>query len=168
MKKAKQTGIGIVVPLTLGIETVGGILTPLIQRNTTIPTEKKQIFSTAADNQSAVTIAIFQGERPMAKDNKKIGSFELTDITLEAQGKPQIEVCFGIDANRILHVSAKDKQSGKEQTILITATLTEGELQRINKDAELNIAEDKVLKESIEARNKGATPLLQDQRVVRQ
>ena len=102
-----------VIPLTLGIETLGGVLTPLVERNTTIPTQKKQVFSTAADNQPAVTIVVLQGERKMAKDNKEIGRFDLTDIPPAPRGMPQIEVAFDIDADGILHVSAKDKQSGK-------------------------------------------------------
>ena len=122
-------------PITLGIETMGGVMTPLVERNTTIPTQKKQIFSTAADNQPAVTIAVLQGERKMAKDNKKIGSFDLTDIPPAPRGMPQIEVCFDIDADGILHVSAKDLQSGKEQKIRIEAKsgLSEAEIKRMLK-----------------------------------
>jgi molecular chaperone DnaK len=144
-----------VVPLTLGIETLGGVLTPLIERNTTIPTQKKQVFSTAADNQPAVTIVVLQGERPMARDNKEIGRFDLTDIPPAARGTPQIEVVFDIDADGILHVSAKDKQSGKEQKIRIEAKsgLTDAEIQRKVKEAELHAEEDKVRKEAVEVRN---------------
>jgi molecular chaperone DnaK len=144
-----------VVPLTLGIETLGGVMTPLIERNTTIPTQKKQIFSTAADNQPAVTIVVLQGERPMAKDNKEIGRFDLTDIPPAPRGTPQIEVIFDIDADGILHVSAKDKQSGKEQKIKIEAKsgLSDEEIQRKIKEAELHAAEDKARKEQIETRN---------------
>src|SRR5690606_28991360 len=108
-----------VIPLTLGIETLGGILTPLIERNTTIPTQKKQVFSTAGDNQPAVTIVVLQGERKMARDNKEIGRFDLSDIPPAPRGVPQIEVTFDINADGILQVSAKDKQSGKEQKIQI-------------------------------------------------
>ncbi len=144
-----------VVPLTLGIETLGGVLTPLIERNTTIPTQKKQVFSTAADNQPAVTIVVLQGERPMAKDNKEIGRFDLTDIPPAPRGMPQIEVAFDVDADGILHVSAKDKQSGKEQKIRIEAKsgLTDAEIQRKVKEAELHAAEDKQRKETVEVRN---------------
>ena len=144
-----------VVPLTLGIETLGGVLTPLIERNTTIPTQKKQVFSTATDNQPAVTIVVLQGERPMAKDNKEIGRFDLTDIPPAPRGVPQIEVCFDIDADGILHVSAKDKQSGKEQKIKIEAKsgLTDAEIQKKVKEAELHAAEDKLRKEGVEVRN---------------
>jgi molecular chaperone DnaK len=146
-----------VVPLTLGIETLGGVLTPLIERNTTIPTQKKQIFSTASDNQPAVTIVVLQGERPMARDNKEIGRFDLSDIPPAPRGMPQIEVTFDIDADGILHVSAKDKQSGKEQKIRIEAKsgLNDAEIQRKIKEAELHAAEDKLRKEAVEVRNEG-------------
>ncbi len=148
-----------VVPLTLGIETMGGVLTPLIERNTTIPTQKKQIFSTASDSQPAVTIVVLQGERPMAKDNKEIGRFDLTDIPPAPRGVPQIEVSFDIDADGILHVSAKDKQSGKEHKIKIEAKsgLTDEEIQRKVKEAELHAEEDKVRKENVEVRNEADT-----------
>jgi molecular chaperone DnaK len=144
-----------VIPLTLGIETMGGILTPLVERNTTIPTQKKQIFSTAADNQPAVTIVVLQGERKMAKDNKEIGRFDLTDIPPAPRGMPQIEVAFDIDADGILHVSAKDMQSGKQQKIRIEAKsgLSESEVKRMLKDAEEHAEEDKKRKEEVEARN---------------
>ena len=144
-----------VVPLTLGIETLGGVLTPLIERNTTIPSQKKQVFSTAADNQPAVTIVVLQGERPMAKDNKEIGRFDLTDIPPAPRGIPQIEVSFNIDADGILHVSAKDKQSGKEQKIRIEAKsgLSDEEIQAKIKEAELHAEEDKARKEEIEVKN---------------
>lgn len=144
-----------VVPLTLGIETLGGVMTPLIERNTTIPSQKKQVFSTAADNQPAVTIVVLQGERPMAKDNKEIGRFDLSDIPPAPRGMPQIEVCFNVNADGILEVSAKDKQSGKEQKIRIEAKsgLTDEEIQRKVKEAELHAAEDKARKEEVEVRN---------------
>ncbi len=144
-----------VIPLTLGIETLGGVLTPIVERNTTIPTQKKQVFSTAADNQPAVTIVVLQGERKMAKDNKEIGRFDLTDIPPAPRGVPQIEVAFDIDADGILHVSAKDKQSGKEQKIRIEAKsgLSEEEVKRMLRDAEEHMEEDKKRKEEIEQRN---------------
>lgn len=144
-----------VTPLTLGIETLGGVMTPLVERNTTIPTQKKQIFSTAADNQQAVTISIFQGERKMAKDNKPIGQFDLSDIPPAPRGMPQIEVAFDIDADGILHVSAKDISSGKEQKIRIEAQsgLQEEDIKSMVRDAELHAEEDKKRKEEVEARN---------------
>lgn len=148
-----------VVPLTLGIETLGGVMTPLIERNTTIPSQKKQVFSTASDNQPAVTIVVLQGERPMAKDNKEIGRFDLTDIPPAPRGMPQIEVAFDIDADGILHVSAKDKQSGKEQKIKIEAKsgLTDEEIEKKVKEAELHAQEDKERKEQVETRNEADT-----------
>lgn len=144
-----------VTPLTLGIETMGGILTPLVERNTTIPTQKKQIFSTAADNQPAVTIRVLQGERKMANDNKEIGSFNLADIPPAPRGMPQIEVAFDIDADGILHVSAKDIATGKEQKIRIEASsgLKEDDIKRMLKDAELHAEEDKKRKEEVELQN---------------
>jgi molecular chaperone DnaK len=144
-----------VIPLTLGIETLGGILTPLVERNTTIPTQKKQVFSTAADNQPAVTIRVLQGERKMANDNKEIGRFDLTDIPPAPRGSPQIEVSFDIDADGILHVSAKDMASGKEQKIRIEAQsgLKEDDIQRMVKDAELHKEEDTKRREEVETRN---------------
>lgn len=144
-----------VTPLTLGIETLGGIMTPLVERNTTIPTQKKQVFSTAADNQPAVTIRVLQGERKMANDNKEVGRFDLTDIPPAPRGLPQVEVAFDIDADGILHVSAKDLASGKEQKIRIEASsgLNESEIQRMLKDAEAHADEDRQRKEEIEVRN---------------
>jgi molecular chaperone DnaK len=144
-----------VIPLTLGIETYGGVMTPIVERNTTIPTQKKQVFSTAADNQPAVTIAVLQGERKMAKDNKKIGSFDLSDIPPAPRGTPQIEVAFDIDADGILHVSAKDLQTGKEQKIRIEAKsgLTEAEIKRMLQDAEEHAEEDQQRKAEVETRN---------------
>ncbi|MCH9614214.1 MAG: Chaperone protein DnaK [Chlamydiia bacterium] len=144
-----------VIPLTLGIETLGGVLTPLVERNTTIPTQKKQVFSTASDNQPAVTIVVLQGERQMAADNKEIGRFDLTEVPPAPRGMPQIEVAFDIDADGILHVSAKDLGSGKEQKIKIEAKsgLDESEIERMVKDAEEHAEEDKAKKEQVEVRN---------------
>ncbi|SCA62396.1 Chaperone protein DnaK [Chlamydiales bacterium SCGC AG-110-M15] len=144
-----------VIPLTLGIETLGGVLTPLVERNTTIPTQKKQTFSTAADNQPAVTIVVLQGERKIASHNKEIGRFDLTEIPPSPRGSPQIEVAFDIDADGILHVSAKDLQSGKEQKIRIEASsgLSEVEIERMLKDAEDHADEDKQRQEEVETRN---------------
>ncbi len=144
-----------VTPLSLGIETLGGITTKLIDKNTTVPTKKSQVFSTAADNQPAVSIHVLQGEREMAQDNKTIGRFELADIPSAPRGVPQIEVTFDLDANGILNVSAKDLGTGKEQSIRITASsgLTEEEIEKMQKDAELHAEEDKKRKELIETRN---------------
>jgi molecular chaperone DnaK len=144
-----------VTPLSLGIETLGGITTKLIEKNTTVPTKKSQIFSTAADNQPAVSIHVLQGEREMAADNKTIGRFELSDIPPAPRGVPQIEVTFDLDANGILSVSAKDLGTGKEQSIRITASsgLSKDEIERMTKDAELHAEEDKRRKELVETRN---------------
>ncbi len=144
-----------VTPLTLGIETLGGVATKLIERNTTIPTRKGQTFSTAQDNQTAVSIRVLQGEREMALDNKLLGQFDLVGIPTAPRGMPQIEVSFDIDANGIVHVSAKDLGTGKEQSIKITASsgLSDDEIKQMIKDAELHAAEDKNRKEVVEARN---------------
>jgi molecular chaperone DnaK len=144
-----------VTPLSLGIETLGGVMTKLIEKNTTIPCKKSQIFSTAADNQPAVSVHVLQGEREMAADNKTIGRFELVGIPPAPRGVPQVEVTFDIDANGILHVSAKDLGTGKEQSIRITASsgLNEEEIQKMVKDAEAHSAEEKKKRELIEARN---------------
>lgn len=158
-----------VIPLTLGIETLGGIMTPLVERNTTIPTQKKQVFSTAMDNQPAVTIVVLQGERKMATDNKEIGRFDLTEIPPSPRGTPQIEVSFDIDADGILHVSAKDLGSGKEQKIRIEAKsgLSEGEINRMVKDAEENADEDKKRKENVEVKNKGDSLVFQAEKALK-
>ncbi|UCD35596.1 MAG: molecular chaperone DnaK [Nitrospiraceae bacterium] len=144
-----------VTPLSLGIETLGGVFTKLIDRNTTIPVKKSQVFSTAADNQPAVSVRVFQGEREMAADNKLLGNFELLGIPAAPRGVPQIEVTFDIDANGILHVSAKDRGTGKEQSIRITASsgLSEEEINRMVRDAESHAGEDRKRKELIEAKN---------------
>jgi molecular chaperone DnaK len=144
-----------VTPLSLGIETLGGVFTRIIERNTTIPTKKSQVFSTAEDNQNAVTIRVFQGEREMAADNKILGQFDLMGIPPSPRGMPQIEVTFDIDANGIVNVSAKDKATGKEQQIRIQASggLSETDIQKMVKDAEANAAEDKKRREAVDAKN---------------
>ncbi len=148
-----------VTPLTLGIETMGGVMTPLIEKNTTIPTNKSQIFSTAEDNQTAVTVNVVQGERKQAKDNKQLGLFNLDGIPAAPRGMPQIEVSFDIDANGILNVSAKDKATNKEQSITIQASsgLSEEEIESMVQDAESNAEEDKKFEELIQARNAADT-----------
>jgi molecular chaperone DnaK len=146
-----------VTPLSLGIETLGGVMTKLIEKNTTIPTKATQTFSTAADNQTAVTVHVLQGEREMASANKSLGRFDLQDIPPAPRGMPQIEVTFDIDANGILHVSAKDKATGKAQSIVIKASsgLSEDEIKNMIKDAEANAAEDRKFHELVAARNTG-------------
>ena len=159
-----------VTPLTLGIETMGGVMTPLVERNTTIPTQKKQIFSTAADNQPAVTIRVLQGERKMANDNKEIGRFDLTDIPPAPRGMPQIEVAFDIDADGILHVSAKDISSGKEQKIRIEAQsgLSEEDIKKMLRDAELHAEEDKKRREEAEVRNEADSLAFRAEKALRE
>jgi molecular chaperone DnaK len=144
-----------VTPLSLGIETLGAVMTTLIPRNTTIPTKKSQVFSTAADNQTAVTIHVMQGERPMAQDNKSLGRFDLVGIPSAPRGVPQIEVTFDLDANGLLHVSAKDKGTGKEQSIKIdrAGNLNQEDIERMIKDAEMHADEDKKRQEFVAAKN---------------
>ena len=159
-----------VTPLSLGIETLGGVMTKLIDRNTTIPTSKSQIFSTAADNQPAVDINVLQGERPMARDNKSLGTFKLDGIAPARRGVPQIEVKFDIDVNGIVHVSATDKGTGKEQSITITNSsgLSEEEIDRMVKEAELHKAEDDKRREETELRNKAEGFILQIENTLRE
>ena len=142
-------------PLSLGIETLGGVASPLIEKNTTIPTKKTQVFSTADDNQTAVTIHVVQGERKQAAQNKSLGRFDLSDIPPAPRGMPQIEVAFDLDANGILNVSAKDKATGKEQSIVIKASsgLSDDEIDQMIKDAEAHSADDKKFEDLISARN---------------
>ncbi|EEO25570.1 molecular chaperone DnaK [Helicobacter winghamensis] len=155
-----------VTPLSLGIETLGGVMTRIIERGTTIPTKKNQVFSTAEDNQPAVTIQVLQGERELARDNKVLGNFELSGIPAAPRGVPQIEVTFDIDANGILTVSAKDKATGKAQEIKITGSsgLSDSEIEKMVKDAELNKEEDKKKKEIIEVRNQADSLVYQTQK----
>jgi molecular chaperone DnaK len=159
-----------VTPLTLGIETLGNIFTPLIERNTTIPTRKSEIFSTAADNQPTVDIHVLQGERKMARDNKTIGRFQLEDIPPAPRGVPQIEVTFDIDANGILHVSAKDLGTGKEKKITIQASsgLSDGEIDRMVKDAEAHAAEDEQIRQKAETRNQADTMVYSTEKLLKE
>ena len=159
-----------VTPLTLGIETLGGVATPLITRNTTIPTSKSQVFSTAADNQPSVEIHVLQGERAMAQDNKSLGRFILDGILPAPRGVPQVEVTFDLDANGILNVSARDKATGKEQKITITAGggLSKDEVERLQKEAEMHAAEDKERREDIEIRNTADSMAYQAEKTLRE
>jgi molecular chaperone DnaK len=159
-----------VTPLTLGIETLGGVLTPLVERNTTIPTTKKQTFSTAADNQPAVTIVVYQGERKMAADNRLLGKFDLDGIPPAPRGMPQIEVAFDIDANGILNVSAKDLGTGKQQSVRIeqSSGLSEEEIERMRKDAETHADEDRKKKELVDARNEAEARCFNMEKLVKE
>jgi molecular chaperone DnaK len=155
-----------VTPLSLGIETLGGVFTKLIERNTTVPTKKSQVFSTAADNQTAVTIRVFQGEREMANDNKLLGQFDLVGIPPAPRGMPQVEVTFDIDANGIVHVSAKDLATQKEQSIKITASsgLSKEEVEKLVKDAQAHTEDDKKRRKAAEAKNQADTLLYQTEK----
>jgi molecular chaperone DnaK len=159
-----------VTPLSLGIETLGGVFTKLIESNTTIPTKKSETFSTAADNQPSVEIHVLQGERPMAKDNRTIGRFHLDGIPPAPRGIPQIEVIFDIDANGILHVAAKDKGTGKEQKIRIEASsgLTDAEIQKMKQEAQANSEEDKKQRERIEKINQADSLIFQTEKQMKE
>ena len=158
-----------VTPLTLGIETLGGVMTPLVPRNTTIPVSKSQVFSTAENNQTAVDVHVLQGERPMSKDNKSLGMFRLDGIPPAMRGLPQIEVTFDIDANGIVNVSAKDKATNKEQKITITnsSNLSDADIDRMVKEAEANAEEDKKHKEEAEIRNNANSLISSAERIVK-
>jgi molecular chaperone DnaK len=159
-----------VTPLSLGIETMGAVMTKVIERNTTIPTSKSQIFSTAADSQPSVEVHVLQGERDMAADNKSLGRFTLSGIPPAPRGVPQIEVTFDIDANGILNVKAKDKATGKEQTITITAStnIPKEEVERMKKDAEANAETDKKRRESVEVKNMGETMIYTTEKMMKE
>ena len=158
-----------VTPLSLGLETLGGVMTTLIPRNTTIPTSKSEVFSTAADNQPAVDIHILQGERPMAADNKTLGNFQLTNITPAPRGVPKIEVTFDIDANGIVNVKAKDLGTNKEQSITITSStnLTDEEIEKMRKEAEENKEADNKRKEEAEVKNEAEQMIFQTEKALK-
>jgi molecular chaperone DnaK len=158
-----------VTPLSLGIETLGGVFTKLIERNTTIPTRKSEIFSTAADNQTSVEIHVLQGERPMARDNRTLGKFHLVGIPPAPRGVPQVEVTFDIDANGIVNVSAKDLGTGKEQKITITSSsgLSKDDINKMVREAESHADEDKRKREEIEARNRADSLVYQTEKMLR-
>jgi molecular chaperone DnaK len=158
-----------VTPLSLGIETMGGVMTRLIERNTTIPTRATQVFSTAEDNQTAVTVHVLQGERERASENKSLGRFDLTDIPASPRGIPQIEVTFDIDANGILHVSAKDKATGRQQSIQIKASsgLSEDEIQRMVRDAQAHEADDRHFRELVDVRNRADNMIYATEKTLR-
>ncbi len=159
-----------VTPLALGIETLGGVMTKLVEKNTTIPTERKQVFSTADDNQTAVTVRVFQGEREMAADNRLLGQFNLEGIPPAPRGVPQIEVKFDIDANGILNVSAKDLGTGKEQTVRIeqSSGLSDDEIEQMQQDAESHADEDKQKRELAEARNQADSMCYQIEKIIKE
>jgi len=159
-----------VTPLSLGIETMGGVMTKLIESNTTIPSKKSEVFSTASDSQPSVEIHVLQGERPMAKDNRTIGRFHLDGIPPAPRGVPQIEVTFDIDANGILHVSAKDKGTGKEQKIRIEASsgLTDAEIQKMKQEAQANADADKKQKERVEKINQADSMIFQTEKQLKE
>ena len=159
-----------VTPLSLGIETMGGVMTKLVDRNTTIPTERKQVFSTAEDNQSAVTVRVFQGERPMAADNRLLGQFNLDGIPPAPRGMPQIEVKFDIDQNGMLSVAAKDLGTGKEQTVTIedSSGLSEEEIERMRREAEENAGSDKAKREIVELRNQSEQMCFQLEKLIKE
>ena len=159
-----------VTPLSLGIETLGGVMTKLIEKNTTIPTKANQVFSTAADSQTAVTVHVLQGEREMASANKSLGRFDLTDIPPAPRGMPQIEVTFDIDANGILHVLAKDKGTGKEQKIRIEAGsgLSKEEIEKMKNEAKANEAQDKVAREKVEKINQADSLVFQTEKQLKE
>jgi molecular chaperone DnaK len=159
-----------VTPLSLGIETEGGLFTKLVERNTTVPTERKQVFSTAADNQTAVTVSVYQGERSMAKDNRLLGQFNLEGIPSAPRGTPQVEVKFDIDANGILSVNAKDLGSNKEQSVTIeqSSGLNEEEIEKMQKDAELHAEEDKQKQRLAEVRNRSEALCFQTEKLIKE
>jgi molecular chaperone DnaK len=159
-----------VTPLSLGIETLGGVFTRLIERNTTIPTKKSEIFSTASDNQPGVEVHVLQGERPMSRDNKSLGRFQLSEIPPAPRGVPQIEVTFDIDRDGILHVSAKDLGTGKEQKITITASsgLSKDEVEKMRKEAESHAEEDRKQRESVELRNEADSSVYRSEKLLKE